>query len=68
MADAKKADKPASKVPAAQTGGKKPAAPGKGGKGGGAAPAAAPAAQARVTGDVPPRLRDRFRAAVIPAS
>jgi large subunit ribosomal protein L5 len=67
MADAKKADKPAPKAPAAQTGGKKPATPGKGGKGGAAAPAAAPAAQARVTGDVPPRLRDRFRAAVIPA-
>src|SRR5216117_3100442 len=33
-----------------------------------AAPAAAPVAtRARVTGDVPPRLRDRFRSAVIPA-
>ena len=31
------------------------------------APAAAPAVQAKVTGDVPPRLRDRFRATVIPA-
>ena len=30
-------------------------------------PAGAPATQARVSGDVPPRLRDRFRAAVIPA-
>jgi len=37
---------------------------------GGAAAApvpAPPAARARVTGDVPPRLRDRFRTAVIPA-
>src|SRR5512145_1128789 len=67
MADAKKADKPAPKAPPAAGGGKKPAAPGKGGKGGAPAPAGAPAVQARVTGDVPPRLRDRFRAAVIPA-
>ena len=67
MADAKKPDKQAPKAPPAQAGAKKPGAPGKGGKGGAPAPAAAPAVQARVTGDVPPRLRDRFRAAVIPA-
>ncbi len=65
MADAKKADKP--KAP---QGGKGPqgAKQPKQGKGGGqqAAPAA-PATRARVTRDVPPRLRDRFRTAVIPA-
>ena len=66
MADAKKPDKQAPKTPPGQAGGKKPAAPGKGGKGA-PAPPAAPAVQARVTGDVPPRLRDRFRATVIPA-
>ena len=65
MADAKKADKQAPKGPPAQAGAKKPAA-GKGSKGA-PAPAAAPAVQAKVTGDVPPRLRDRFRATVIPA-
>ena len=69
MADEKK---PQAKAPgkapqqAQQGGGKKPAPAGKGGKGA-PATAAAPAAQARVTGDVPPRLRDRFRSAVIPA-
>src|SRR5688572_13644262 len=66
MAEAKKADK-APKAPGGQAGAKKPAAPGKGGGKGAPAPAGAPAAQARVTGDVPPRLRDRFRATVIPA-
>jgi large subunit ribosomal protein L5 len=65
MAEPKKADK-APKAPAGQAGAKKPAAPGKGGKGA-PTPASAPATQARVTGDVPPRLRDRFRTAVIPA-
>jgi large subunit ribosomal protein L5 len=65
MAEAKKADK-APKAPGGPAGAKKPAAPGKGGKGA-PAPAGAPATQARVTGDVPPRLRERFRAAVIPA-
>jgi large subunit ribosomal protein L5 len=65
MADAKKADKQAPKGPPAQAGAKKPAA-GKGSKGA-PAPAAAPAVQAKVTGAVPPRLRDRFRATVIPA-
>jgi len=63
MADAKKADKQAPKAPPAAA--KKPAA-GKGGKGA-PAPAGVPATQAKVTGDVPPRLRDRFRATVIPA-
>jgi large subunit ribosomal protein L5 len=68
MADEKK---PQAKAPGkapqqAQQGGKKPAPAGKGGKGAPAA-AAAQATQARVTGDVPPRLRDRFRSAVIPA-
>ena len=66
MADAKKPDKQATKTPPGQAGAKKPAAPGKGGKGA-PAPAAAPTVQAWVTGDVPPRLRDRFRATVIPA-
>ena len=66
MADAKKPDKQAPKTSPGQAGAKKPAAPGKGGKGA-PAPAAAPTVQARVTGDVPPRLRDRFRATVIPA-
>src|SRR5882724_1897037 len=64
MADAKKADKPK-----ALPGGK--GAPGakqpKPGKGPAPAAPATPAARARVTGDVPPRLRDRFRTAVIPA-
>jgi large subunit ribosomal protein L5 len=69
MADGKKADKPQAK---GATGGK-PAAAGAKGKGGGkgapAAAAEAPAAakRASVSGDVAPRLRDRFRAAVIPA-
>jgi large subunit ribosomal protein L5 len=71
MADADEKAKPK-----AQPGGKAPQggkAPGGGkqprpAKGGpAAAPApATPAARARVTGDVPPRLRDRFRTAVIP--
>jgi large subunit ribosomal protein L5 len=65
MADAKKADKQAPKGPPGPAGAKKPAA-GKGSKGA-PAPAAAPAVQAKVTGDVPPRRRDRFRATVIPA-
>ena len=67
MADADKKEKP--KTPKASQGGKPPqggkqARPAKG-----PAPAApaTPAARARVTGDVPPRLRDRFRTAVIPA-
>jgi len=66
MADESKPSKPK----AAPQGGKPaPGAKPRGGKGGAAAaPAAAPVAtRARVTGDVPPRLRDRFRTAVIPA-
>jgi large subunit ribosomal protein L5 len=68
MAEPKKADK----GPAGKAGG----APGKGGpavarpKGGKAAPAAdpkAPAKRASVSGTVPPRMRERFRSAVIPA-
>jgi large subunit ribosomal protein L5 len=65
MADAKKADKQAPKAPPAGAGAKKPAT-GKGSKGA-PAPAGVPAGQAKVTGEVPPRLRDRFRANVIPA-
>src|SRR5467141_1837336 len=61
MADAKKADKP--KGP---QGGKAPQGA-KQGKGQAPAAPAAPATRARVTGDVPPRLRDRFRTTVIPA-
>jgi large subunit ribosomal protein L5 len=70
MADESKASKPKAAPQAGKPGGK-PAPGGKPrtGKGGApaAAPAAAPATRARVTGDVPPRLRDRFRTAVIPA-
>src|SRR5438552_17416776 len=68
MADMKKADKPQPKSP---QGGKPQPAGGKpkGGKGAPGAPAepAAPAKRASVAGDVPPRLRDRFRTGVIPA-
>src|SRR5262249_53778276 len=64
----KKGDKPPAK---GAPGGKPAAAGAKGkGKGGGkAAPAAAETAakRASVSGDVPPRLRDRFRTAVVPA-
>ena len=66
MADAKKPEK--TNVPKAQ-GGKAPAGGGRP-RGGGqqAAPAAPPAApRAKVSGDVPPRIRDRFRSVVIPA-
>jgi large subunit ribosomal protein L5 len=69
MADAKKTDKaPGKGAPA----GARPQATGarpKGGKGGAqAAPAAAAApVRAAVSGEVPPRLRERFRASVIPA-
>jgi large subunit ribosomal protein L5 len=68
MADQKKPDKPQQKAPP-PGGGKKPAAA-RGGKGGAAAaPAAAAEAAGRPkpTGEVPPRLRDRYRSAVIPA-
>src|SRR5262249_39789367 len=71
MADATKSDK-AQAPPKGGAQGGKPQAAGqnaKGGKGGAqaAAPAAAePAKRASVSGEVPPRLRDRFREAVIP--
>ena len=70
MAEDKKADKSpkAPKAPKAAQGGK---APGGGGRARGAqaAPAAEPAEvkRAKVSGEVPPRMRDRFRTAVIPA-
>jgi large subunit ribosomal protein L5 len=51
-------------------GGGKPGAPARGGKGGGPAAAKAapaPAAKARGTGEIPPRLRERYRAAIVPA-
>ena len=66
MADAKKPDRPQPKAPA---GGKSPrgAAPSKGGKAAPATEAAAPARRAAVSGETPPRLRERFRTAVIPA-
>jgi len=65
MAEPKKADKaPGGKGGgAAGRGGQAPARP-KGGKG---APAADPAAPASVSGTVPPRMRERFRTAVVPA-
>ena len=70
MADEKKADKSpkAPKGPKPAQGAK---APGGGGRARGAqaAPAAEPAEvkRAKVSGEVPPRMRDRFRTAVIPA-
>src|SRR5216683_2853492 len=67
MADESKASKPKAAPQAGKPGqGGKPAPGGKPRTGKGGAPAA-PATRARVTGDVPPRLRDRFRTAVIPA-
>jgi large subunit ribosomal protein L5 len=68
MADAKKPDKPQPKAPQggkAQAGAAKPRG-GKGAQAGSAEPAAA-AKRAMVSGAVPPRLRERFRTAVIPA-
>ena len=64
MADADRKEKPKAPQGAKPQQGGKQARPAKG-----PAPAApaTPAARARVTGDVPPRLRDRFRTAVIPA-
>ena len=64
MADADKKEKPKAPQGGKPPQGGKQARPAKG-----PAPAApaTPAARARVTGDVPPRLRDRFRTAVIPA-
>jgi large subunit ribosomal protein L5 len=64
MADADKKEKPKAPEGAKPKQGAKQPRPAKG-----PAPAApaTPAVRARVTGDVPPRLRDRFRTAVIPA-
>ena len=64
MADADKKEKPKAPKGGKPPQGGKQARPAKG-----PAPAATatPAARARVTGDLPPRLRDRFRTAVIPA-
>src|SRR5437764_10396871 len=71
MADESKASKPKPPQGGKAPQGGKPAPGGKprSGKGGAAAaPAAAPVAtRASVSGDVPPRLRDRFRTGVIPA-
>ena len=68
MAKAERADK--AQGPKAPAGGKAPAAPK--GKGGKPAPAAPPpgagaAKRPRVRGEIPPRLRERFRTTVIPA-
>jgi large subunit ribosomal protein L5 len=70
MAEPKKADKgPAGKGGGAAAGrGGQPQARPKGGKGAPAAdPAAPPAKRASVSGTVPPRMRERFRTAVVPA-
>jgi large subunit ribosomal protein L5 len=70
MAEPKKADKAAGGKgggAAAGRGGQAPARP-KGGKGAPATDApAAPAKRASVSGAVPPRMRERFRTAVVPA-
>ena len=69
MAEPKKADKASGGKGggAAGRGGQAPARP-KGGKGAPAAdPAAPPAKRASVSGTVPPRMRERFRTAVVPA-
>ncbi len=67
MAEAKKSDKPA--APKGPQGGKapQPGAKAKPGKGAPAPEPGAPAKRAKVSGDVPPRLRERFRSAVVPA-
>ena len=67
MAEAKKSDKP--QAPKGAQGGKapQPGAKAKPGKGAPAAEPGAPAKRAKVSGDVPPRLRDRFKTAVVPA-
>ncbi len=70
MAEPKKADKgPGGKGGGAAAGrGGQPQARPKGGKGApGADPAAPPAKRASVSGTVPPRMRERFRTAVVPA-
>jgi large subunit ribosomal protein L5 len=67
MAEAKKSDKP--QAPKGPQGGKapQPGAKAKPGKGAPAAEPGAPAKRAKVSGAVPPRLRDRFKTAVVPA-
>jgi large subunit ribosomal protein L5 len=65
MAEAKKSDKP--QAPKASQGGKAPQPGAKAKPGKGAPEPAAPAKRAKVSGDVPPRLRERFRTAVVPA-
>ena len=68
-----KADKPegapAKAAAPKPAGGGKPGASARGSKGGPAAAKAAPApaAKARGTGEIPPRLRERYRAAIVPA-
>jgi large subunit ribosomal protein L5 len=68
-----KGDKPEgapAKAPGAKPAGGKPGAPARGGKGSPAAAKAAPAAaptKARGTGEIPPRLRERYRTAIVPA-
>jgi large subunit ribosomal protein L5 len=68
-----KGDKPegtSAKAPGTKPAGGKPGAPARGGKGGPAAAKAAPAAaptKARGTGEIPPRLRERYRATIVPA-
>jgi large subunit ribosomal protein L5 len=69
MTDAKKTDKAPAKSPQGarpQGTGAKPKS-GKGGAQPAAAAAPAPVPRAAVSGEVPPRLRERFRTAVIPA-
>ena len=68
MAEPKKADKAAGPRPGGAQAGKagQPTRP----KGGKAAPAAepqGPAKRASVSGTTPPRMRERFRSAVVPA-
>jgi large subunit ribosomal protein L5 len=70
MAEPKRGDKaPAGKGGGAQAGrgGQPPRPKGGGGKAAPAGEPAAPAKRASVSGTVPPRMRDRFRTAVVPA-
>ena len=70
MAKPDKPESPPAKAPGAKPAGGKPGASGRGGKGGPAvakAAPAAPAAQPRSTGEIPPRLRERYRATIVPA-
>jgi large subunit ribosomal protein L5 len=68
MAEPKKADKGSGPRPGGAPAGKAgPGARPKGGKGAPAATPAGPAKRASVSGSVPPRMRDRFRTAVVPA-